>query len=133
MISSFERLTLKIMTMRGSYEYEVTACGESARAVHYVYRYIDGKEVKTPEREALVSAEAVTALFNSCGLERFDGCRGKHPKGVKDGVMFTLEATVNDNKTIRAEGSESFPRGYQELVSGLEGILNNTQTGENSL
>ena len=53
----------------------------------------------------------------------WDGFRGEHPKGVLDGTMFRMEATVNGGRRIRADGSQNFPKGYRELDAGIDEIL----------
>ena len=63
-------------------------------------------------------------LLNKCSLLSWDGFHGKHPKGVKDGIMFSLQAVLNGGKTIKAEGSENFPRHYRDFTDGLYSLLN---------
>ena len=69
------------------------------------------------------SADRILKLLNDCELISWDGFHGDHPKDVKDGIMFSLKATVNGNRNIRAEGSENFPKHFRELWKGMDAIL----------
>lgn len=106
-IESFETVTLRISGMRGTTDYEIVMKGDAAQVTEYRIRYdMDGKRV--PERQATCSADTVLKLLNDCELTVWDGFHGKHPSGVKDGIMFSLQATVNNGRTIKAEGYGNF-------------------------
>ena len=55
-------------------------------------------------------------LLNDCELTAWDGFHGKHPSGVKDGIMFSLQATVNNGRKIKAEGSGKFSEAFQGIL-----------------
>ena len=122
-IESFTQITLRTSGMRFTEEYEILMQGEKAQVSQYGIRY----NGKTDEREllhrAMCSQERVLELLNRCQLLKWDGFRGAHPKGVLDGIMFTLTAMVNGEQRIRAEGSENFPKHYREFTDGLYAIL----------
>ena len=80
---------------------------------------IDKKNTKTVAHRGLSGLE----LMNTCGVICWDGFHGKHPKNVKDGIMFDFRATVNDGQEIHADGSENFPKGYHDFVRELNKIL----------
>lgn len=121
-IESFETVTLRISGMRGTTDYEIVMKGDAAQVTEYRIRYdMDGKRV--PERQATCSAEKVMKLLNDCELTAWDGFHGKHPSGVKDGIMFSLQATVNNGRKIKAEGSENFPKHFREFRDGLHAML----------
>ena len=96
--------------------------GDAARVTEYRIRY-DMDEKRVPERQAACSAEKVMKLLNDCELMAWDGFHGKHPSGVKDGIMFSLQATVNNGRKIKAEGSENFPKHFREFRDGLHAML----------
>ncbi len=114
-INSFEKVTLHESWMRGMADYEIVCEGERSTVTMYWLRYENGKDVRVPDTSATCSTGAVLDVLNACDLILWDGFHGKHPKGVKDGTMFRLEATVNDGETIRADGSENFPKNYRVL------------------
>lgn len=111
-ITQFESLTLHISGMRGSEEYEIIADGGTAQIAHYQIRY--GGEGEN--RELLQSAECDTQevidILNECKAGKWNGFHGAHPKGVLDGTMFNLTASVNGGKKLKASGSQNFPKNY---------------------
>ena len=122
-IKSFESVLLRQSGMRGTTEHEIVMKEENAEVSLYRIRYADGNDQRVPEERSVCSEEAVLKLLNDCDLLSWDGFKGPHPKHVKDGIMFILNAIVNDNRTIHAEGSENFPKHYRELTDGLHAIL----------
>ena len=122
-ITSFEIVLLKISGMRGTEEYEMTMNDGMAELSHYVIRYSDGEARRDLERSAVCSEEEALQLLNTCELPAWDGFYGPHPKHVKDGIMFMLDAVVNDSQKIHAEGSENFPNHYRVLTDGFYHLL----------
>ena len=123
-ITSFEIVTLHLSGMRFTTEYEIVMKGKDAEVVEYGIRYEKDKGlVRVPQSKKVCSADRVLKLLNDCELVSWDGFHGDHPKDVKDGIMFSLKATVNGNRNIRAEGSENFPKHFKELWKGLDAIL----------
>jgi len=53
----------------------------------------------------------------------WNGFEGKHPFGVKDGEMLSFRAVVNDGKIIKANGSENFPKNFNEFRKEINRIL----------
>ena len=121
-ITSCERITLRISGMRSTTEYVVTG-GEPAALSLYRISYAGDKEVRTLEKSAALRGAQLPGLLDSCGVARWDGFHGAHPKHVSDGEMFTFTAVVNGGVTIRADGSANFPRGYHEFVRALCDML----------
>ena len=68
-------------------------------------------------------AQQALQLLNDCRLLAWDGFYGPHPKHVLDGTMFRLTATVNGDQTIRANGSQNFPKHYRDFTDGLYALL----------
>lgn len=122
-IESFTRITLRTSGMRFTEEYEILMQGEKAQVSQYGIRYNGKADERELLHRALCSPERVLELLNRCQLLKWDGFRGAHPKGVLDGIMFTLTAMVNGEQRIRAEGSENFPKHYREFTDGLYAIL----------
>ena len=109
--------------MRFTTEYEIVMKDNDAEVVEYAIRYEKNEDKRIPQRQTLCSADRILKLLNDCELVSWDGFHGKHPKNVKDGIMFSLNATVNGDRKIRAEGSENFPKHFRELRDGLHAIL----------
>ncbi len=109
--------------MRFTTEYEIVMKDKEAEVVEYAIRYEKKEDRRLPQRQAVCSADSILKLLNDCELVSWDGFHGKHPKNVKDGIMFSLRATVNGDRKIRAEGSENFPNHFRELRDGLRAIL----------
>ncbi len=122
-IESFETVLLRTTGMRYATEYEITVRGADATVSQYEIVYRDGKDVRDLRRSALCGAARIVRLMNDCGVLSWDGFYGKHPKGVRDGTMFTFDATVNGEKRIRASGSQNFPKHFREFMDGLREIL----------
>ena len=118
-ISSVEKLSLKVSGMRGEVIYELTE--KDGRAVLTLYRVTTYE--KLPEKTVACGTDEILDLLNSCGVIRWNGFHGKHPRGVLDGDMFDFCATVNGEVVIKAEGSACFPNGYRELVRGFVNLL----------
>ena len=57
--------------------------------------------------------------LNACKVGSWNGFHGAHPKNVTDGIMFTLEATVNGGTRLYADGSQNFPKHYHDFVGWL--------------
>lgn len=122
-ITSFEIVTLRLSGMRFTTEYEIVMKDKEAEVVEYAIRYEKNEDKRIPQRQTVCSADRILKLLNDCELVSWDGFHGKHPKNVKDGIMFSLNATVNGDRKIRAEGSENFPNHFRELRDGLHAIL----------
>ena len=122
-IVSFETMTLTEKGMRFCSVYEITNRDGKTEISRFGRVYANG--VETLELEASATCDPVDfmELANSCGIIRWDGFHGKHPKHVKDGVMFEFRAAVNDGQEIYADGSQNFPKGYHEFVRELNRIL----------
>ncbi|MBR2255175.1 MAG: hypothetical protein IJ856_05120 [Candidatus Methanomethylophilaceae archaeon] len=108
--------------MRASETYEVTSEGASAKVSKYM-NYLGEKEDIMPLGEVEVECKKILDLLNGCDVIKWDGFHGKHPPDVCDGVMFKFEATVNGDTVIRADGSQNFPKGFWDLVKGLDEMI----------
>ena len=124
-LTSFEKISLRVISMRYDIEYEILNKPPKAVLSLYQIYYKDGSDKRVIEKSAVTDTEIMLELFNSCKIIRWNGFRGNHPKDVSDGVMFKFQAEVNEGQTVYAEGSENFPRGYREFVSTLNLILVN--------
>ncbi len=124
-IESFDIVTLRLSGMRFTTEYEIVMKGEDAEVTEYKIRYgkDKDKDKRVPEKKAVCNVDRVLKLLNDCELASWDGFVGNHPKGVKDGIMFSLKATVNGSKKISAHGSENFPKHFREFRDGLNALL----------
>ncbi len=122
-IESFTRLLLRTSGMRFTEEQEILMVGEEAQVSLYGIRYSKDGDERVLEERVLCSPERVLELLDRCGVLKWDGFWGAHPKGVRDGIMFSLKAEVNGGQVISAEGSENFPRHYREFTDGLREIL----------
>ena len=122
-LTSVEEMTLTLQGMRGSSVYKFEVADGVTVLRRYAVRYSGEETLLTVEAEAECEAAAMTELMNSCGIPRWDGFHGEHPKNVHDGIMFRFEATVNGRERILADGSANFPDGYREFVRTLDEIL----------
>lgn len=116
-ITNYERIVLSETAMRGKSEYEVVNKGDKAEITFYQYRYLQKEEIKTPEKCAECGNDEVLNILNECRISKWDGFHGKHPRNVKDGIMFSFEAAVNEGWKIHADGSENFPKNYSTLTN----------------
>lgn len=123
-INSFQVVVLKTSGMRGMAEDELRMNGKKAELSHYRISYAGEDTQRMLEKRAVCEEETVLKLLNDCDLLSWDGFDGPHPKHVQDGIMFTLNATVNENQKISAKGSANFPKQYREFTDGLHAILN---------
>ena len=128
-IVSFETVTLRVSGMRYVMEYELLPRGDGAEVTKYGIRFSGEEDLRVPERHTVCSLAEALKLLNSVRLLSWDGFHGPHPKGVRDGTMFTLEATVNGGRRIRATGSQNFPRHYRDFTDGLRELLDREQGG----
>ena len=122
-IESFEIVTLRLSGMRFTEEYEIVMKGKKAEVTEYGIRYEKNEDKRVPERKTVCSVDKVLTLLNDCELTTWDGFVGNHPKDVKDGIMFSLKATVNNGRKIYAHGSENFPKHFREFRDGLNNLL----------
>ena len=119
-ITSFDRLTLRLIAMRYTCEYEIVCRGDGSVVTRYMMRCVpDGTEM-VPEGSVGVPTDEVLRTLNDCGVALWDGFHGKHPRVVRDGTMFRFSATVNGSEEINADGSENFPRHFRELCGYIE-------------
>ena len=124
-ITEFESLNLRISGMRGSEEYEIISSGEKSEISYYQIKYINGNDERELRKSAVCNTSEVIDILNVCKAGKWNGFHGKHPKGVLDGRMFTLSASVNGGVKLSAEGSENFPKNYNTFESWLSTKLYN--------
>ena len=122
-VTSVEMMTLTLNGMRGTSVYEIT--DESGTTELRLYREVySGKEtVRKLEKCVVCDPQEMIGLMNTCHVLRWDGFHGKHPRNVRDGIMFRFSAAVNGGQTIQADGSANFPKGYHEFVRTLDAML----------
>jgi len=122
-VASVEEMTLTLRGMRGGWVYQFENNEEKTelRLCREVYA---GEECElVPEQSMLCDPQTMVDLMNTCGIVRWDGFYGKRPNNVLDGVTFRFEAKVNGQRTITAEGSENFPKGYLAFLRSLDEML----------
>lgn len=124
-LTSFKKITLRVIGMRYNIEYEILNKPPKSILSLYQIAYRDGSNKRVIEKSAVTDTEIMLEIFNLCKIINWNGFQGNHPKDVKDGVMFTFRAEVNEGQIVYAEGSENFPQGYYDLVSALNLILEN--------
>ena len=127
-ITSFTRITLSVSGMRGACKYEIICGGDEAQLSQYSVYYKNGRDECELELSARCKSAAITDLLNRCSVMSWDGFCGANPRGVRDGIMFSLNATVNGGVTLRAEGSENFPKRYREFTDGLNDLLSSEKS-----
>ena len=122
-VTSIEAMTLTLQGMRGASVYEIAEVDEKTELRRFRKVYSNGTDTLELEASAVCDVTDFIELMNTCGVICWDGFHGKHPKNVKDGIMFDFRATVNDGQEIHADGSENFPKGYHDFVRELNKIL----------
>ena len=127
-ITSLEKLTLSETGMRSQDIFEILTEGSQAAIFHYGRFYRNGEEQKELLRQCHCELSELLEVLNKCRLLAWNGFHGAHPRNVSDGIMFSLKALVNENRSVRAEGSENFPRHYHELKRWIAEKL--SQNGE---
>ena len=122
-ITSIGAMTLTLQGMRGANVYEIAHVDGRIELRRFRKVYSNGEDILELEKTTVCDTEDFIGLMNTCSVIRWDGFHGKHPKNVKDGIMFDFTAIVNDEQTIHADGSENFPKGYSEFVRELDKML----------
>ena len=122
-ISSIETMTLTLQGMRFCNVYEIADKDGKTELSHFRKLYSNGEDKLELEASVVCDTTNFIELMNTCGVIRWDGFHGKHPKNVSDGIMFDFRATVNDGQEIHADGSENFPKGYHDFVRELNKML----------
>ena len=122
-IESFDRVTLHESGMRFVREFEIVCDGDKSRVEKYSFNYSTGEERRILETSVVLDTADVITKLNEIGVAKWDGFVGKHPRNVRDGIMFNFKATVNGGQTISANGSQNFPKNYSALTSWLRETL----------
>lgn len=122
-ITSFEIVTLRTSGMRFVCEYEIVMKDAEAEVSEYGIRFSGSEDKRVLERRAVISEQQALKLLNDCRILSWDGFFGSHPRGVKDGIMFSFKAVINDGRIIKADGSQNFPKHYRDFTDGLYEIL----------
>lgn len=122
-ITSVESMTLTLHGMRGSVVYKFEIEDDASELCQYQKIYRNGKDELVPERSVPCTPQTMIDRMNTCGIPRWNGFHGKHPRYVLDGIMFRFEAAVNGGQTIEADGSANFPEGYSDFVRTLDAML----------
>jgi len=118
-----KELTLTLRGMRGSTVYKIINEADKFELRLYREKFINGETVLELESSTVIDIYMFIEHMNKCGVISWDGFHGKHPRNVKDGIMFDFTAVVNDEQIISADGSENFPKGYHEFVRGLNNMF----------
>ena len=122
-ITAFEIVTLHLSGMRVSCDYEMVMKDGKAEVSYYEIKYGSGEPQRELIERAVCDEARALGLLRECRVIAWDGFDGPHPKGVLDGTMFRLDATVNGGRQISAQGSQNFPRHFREFEDGLRDIL----------
>ena len=121
-ITSYDEVTYRISGMRSTRDYEIISNSKVAEVAEYELNY--STDSRNLVRKVLCDNEMMIELLNVCGVMGWNGFEGKHPFGVKDGEMLSFRAIVNEGKIIKANGSENFPKNFNEFRKEINRILN---------
>ena len=127
-ITSVETMELTLRGMRGGTVYKFDTQTDPPELCRCREKYSGTEDFLELEKSIPFSHEMMIELMNTCGIPRWDGFHGAHPKNVSDGIMFRFEASVNGGHTITADGSANFPKGYNEFVRTLDEMLAKGET-----
>ncbi|MCR4783932.1 MAG: hypothetical protein K6A35_05375 [bacterium] len=122
-VTDFEFIRIHLSGMRSQCEYEINRRGPKTEILHYSILYRGGEEVKELENSVSCDTDVVLNILNEYGFISWDGFKGPHPKWVKDGIMFRLEASVNGGRIIKASGSENFPKHFKDFLQWMNSTL----------
>lgn len=122
-VTDIECLTLRLSGMRITEEYEIKADSDKAEISYYTFSYAGGQDEKVLKKRTMCDTVTVIDALNSFDFVSWNGFHGKHPKGVLDGRMFSLSATLNGGQTLNADGSENFPKHFNEFRQWLYEVL----------
>ena len=122
-VTALERLELRLSGMRLTETYEIVVSGAAAEISHYTESYANGTAEQVLRRRAVCETQAVIDALNGFDFARWNGFHGAHPKGVLDGTMFRLTATLNGGQTLRADGSQNFPKRFFDFEQWLNDAL----------
>ena len=118
-ITEFESLNLRFSGMRVTEEYEIIKNGDKSEISYYHIKYGGEEDRRELQERTVCDTQEVIDILNECKAGKWNGFKGAHPKGVLDGRMFTLEASVNGGKRLYAEGSENFPKKFNTFEQWL--------------
>ncbi len=124
-VTSIEAVTLRLSGMRFIIEYEILTKDGKAEISLYNIRFCDRKDTRILEKRVVCGLDEALKLLCDCRVLSWDGFHGAHPKYVKDGTMFSLDAALNGDVRVRADGSENFPPKFREFTDGLKSMLEN--------
>ncbi len=124
-VEKAESLLLRMSGMRGTREYEMNCMGEETKLALYQIMYGNEEDRRKLLKKVSLKTDSVTEALNGFGFCDWDGFHGSHPKGVRDGMMFHLEAFVNGGHKIQAEGSANFPKNFRDFERWLSETLQN--------
>ena len=122
-VTDIELLNLRLSGMRVSEEYEIKTEGNQAVISYYIMSYASGEEERVLKKRTELDTKSVIAALNSFDFIKWNGFDGKHPKGVLDGTMFKLSATLNGGRKLSANGSQNFPKHFREFEQWLYDVL----------
>ena len=125
-VDSYERIQLILCGMRGTIQIDIAKKDENESVIskYWVDSGKKNDEFRL-EKRVTVKNEMILDLLNRHKIMCWDGFRGKHPKYAKDGIMFRFTAVVNDGKTIRADGSQNFPKNFTAFRDDLGAMIEN--------
>ena len=129
-VSDIAYLNLHLSGMRMSEEYEIKTAENRAEISYYVFTYKNGKEEKVLKKRTACETQAVIDMLNEVEFVKWNGFHGDHPKGVLDGTMFRLTATLNGGQKLSAEGSQNFPKHFQQLRQWFYDMLKDCEEME---
>ena len=130
-ITDIEYLNLRLSGMRVTEEYEFTSAENNIEIAYYNMSYANGSEERIPIKRTICEKKTVIDALNGFDFIKWNGFHGNHPRGVLDGTMFKLTAVYNGGERLQADGSQNFPKHFNEFRMCLYVILNESEeTGE---
>jgi hypothetical protein len=129
-INSFDKINLIISGMRSVEEYELICEGDRTTVSLYNIFYCSDNDRRRLAKSVSCDTGDILRLLNECKIPKWDGFSGKNPIGVRDGYMFRFEAELGDGRTIRADGSNNYPKGYREFLSAVSQMLRERESND---
>lgn len=128
-ITSFEQMTITISGTSAETEvYEILKTDEGARISYYrgPWMYDDDMDREECLQKRVDGGQELVDtllyIFTECRILKWDGFHGTNDQ-VLDGDSYTLEAVVNDGRTISCSGCNAYPDHYGSLMRAINAQL----------
>lgn len=103
-----------------NFYYELNRTEGGAVFAYWSMLHPERDRMETPVGEEIL--DRVNGIYLSCRLAEWDGY-SKYNTCVFDGSGFMLSIVFNDGASMRADGTNAFPKGYRGFIEKLDALL----------